>query len=1282
MKLYSFLLFFFLLLAFSVMSQQEHRFPISIDWKEMHELRANDEVQKRLFFEGANYIDEHVLPYYTYTIPISNKAISSTYTISLDKLVFASCQADEVEVLAQMEKFLQDNIRIEYFISYEKKQPALEIIFTPIIQQNDAFLKVLQAELVVIATSSTKEVTTGKRSLGSGDEALHQYVSSSVLASGNWVQIRVPQTGMYKLTYEDLLAVGIQNPAQVRVHGYGGAILEEDFSLPRIADDVPEIAIFMEKGSDGVFNAGDYILFQAQGPIRWKYDEVSGYFDHQQNYYATHGYYFLTENTGEGKRIITQPVVQDSPVKTITDFLHYGVYEKEQVNLLESGREWFGDKFTHTNRTLNIPFSFPSVVKTKPARVEVVAVGNSTQSSSFTVSIDEVDQTNKITLFAITSYFQAARKGSGVYFPTPKGTDDITVSLTYTPQNNTAFAHLDYVRVNAYQNLTMVGNTTYFRQTDEDFRYDVLKYELTNSTPDVRIWDMSDPLNIVEIATTFDNNTTTFVAPARADVLVREFVAIRTHTAYPKPEIVGQIPNQNLHAIQQADYVIVSPKQFHDQALRLASFHKQKNGYSVVIVEPQQIYNEFSSGTPDATAIRWFMKMLYDRAGTDIAKQPKALLLFGLSSYDNRGFVHPRMSLLSYQSLNSIVSTSSYTTDDYYAFLDDNEGVNISRDKMDIGVGRLPVATQAEAKVVVDKIINYANNLKKGPWKNYVAFLGDDGDGNIHMMQSDNLVQIFQQKSNVYQPLKVYLDAYQIMQTASGSTYPTAKERMLNTLKSGVLIFNFVGHGSVNSLTEEQTIVRRDIDNMRNENLALWVTATCDFSRYDNNTTSAGMNVLLNPHGGGIGLLTTTRTVFSGENYRLSQQIYQHILPENPFKPITLGEIMRRGKIGMGTDTNKLNFALLGDPMLSLLYPTNRVITTQINDAVLPDIATINSLSLVSIKGYVENDEQNGVLEQFNGTIHVVVYDKEETIQTLSNRGNAPFTYKDRPNIIFSGKTTVVNGEFTVLFMVPKDINYRYGKGRIVYYAVDETLNKEAHGYSEELIVGGSNNDIISSENGPSVRIYLNTPHFVSGQTVNNTPVFYAFMNDDFGINTVGAGIGHDIVLKLNNQANYTYVLNDYYQATLDDYKSGYIRFPFNKLPAGSYELQFKVWNLQNISTTQQLFFTVKEDAKPSIYSFYAFPNPASVSTNFVLEHDRPDVLAMATFIVYDLAGRTLWQSQTVSIFGDEQVVYPWNLTDGRGQKLQAGHYLMNVKIETGNETFTTATEKIIIIGQ
>ncbi|MBP8782259.1 MAG: type IX secretion system sortase PorU, partial [Paludibacteraceae bacterium] len=853
MKLYSFLLVFLLFSTLSAMSQQEHRFSIAIDWKKVQDLRANDEVQRRLFFEGANYLEENQLPYFTYTIPISKEGALSTYTVALDNAVFTSSTDDETTVLSQLGVPVQTTIHIDYCIVYEKKQPSLQLLFTPIIQKENSYAKLIKADLIISSTPANKTGNQGKRSLGDEDQSIHQYASSSVLASGNWYQIRVPQTGIYKLTYEDLLSLGIQNPAQVRVFGYGGAILEEDFSIPRVADDLPEIALFMEKGSDDVFNAGDYILFHAQGTIRWQYDKYSGYYKHQQNYYATHGYYFVTERAGEGKRITSQPLVTETPVATVTDFLQYGVYEKEQVALLQSGRKWYGDKFTNTNRVLTIPFSFPSVSTTKSAKIDISVVGNSTQSSYISVHIDDEAQINKMSIFAITATNEVAREVNSTYYHMPKATSEINVKLTYAPENATAFAHLDFVRVNAYQALNMEGNSMYFRQTDQDLRDDVLQYELGNATSDIRIWDLSDPLNMVEIPTTFSTNTLFFVPSVRSDLLVREFLAIRTSATFPKPEVIGKIANQNLHAIQQVDYVIISPNEFREQAMRLATFHQQKNGYSVVIVEPQQIYNEFSSGTPDATAYRWFLKMLYDRAGDNINNQPKALLLFGLSSHDNRGLVYSRMPLLSYQSFNSLNSHISYTTDDYYAFLDDSEGVNIIQDIMDVGVGRLPVATKEEAKIVVDKIINYANNTKKGSWKNLLAFLGDDGDSNDHMDQSDTLVQKCQEKWNEYQPIKVFLDSYQMTQTASGSTYPGARDRILNLLKSGVLIFNYVGHGSVNSLTEEQTIVRKDIENMRNENLALWVTATCDFSRYDNNKTSAGMNVLLNPYGGGIG---------------------------------------------------------------------------------------------------------------------------------------------------------------------------------------------------------------------------------------------------------------------------------------------------------------------------------------------------------------------------------------------------------------------------------------------
>ena len=1252
-------------------------YPVAVSWQGIQPFSYDTIQENRLSFEQASYLDESKLPYYHFSMSVNDKNAASLYTPRLKEIVYQDCTPEEIALITSSGKSFTDSVAFQRYVSIEKRKPSLQIYFCPIVKQGDAYKKIVSAVLQLTSNRSLL------KSILAGGTTLHQYASNSVLASGNWYKIRVATTGIYKLTYEDLLSMGITNPANVRIFGYGGAILPEDFSVERAADDLPEMAIFMEKGSDNVFGAGDYILFHAQGTIKWSYNYTTKVFEHEQNYYSNYGYYFVTSDAGTGKKIVQRVAETAIPADTVTDFLNYALQEQESVNLLESGREWYGQKFEGSNLSYTFSFSLPNIVTSKKMRVDIAALANSSSTSTYSVAVNNVVQSSKIVVSGIPNYYYVANKtlyNTSLY---PTLTDGVSVSLTYQKSATSAYGYLDYIRVNAYQQLKMDADYLYFRNADVANCYKAIQYNVENTNSNTKIWEITDPLNISEIPTTYNEETMAFVAPIDSENIVRQFLAINTNVSYPKPEIVGQVANQNLHGISQADMVIIASSESYSDANRLAEYHRTHDAMSVLIVNPEQIYNEFSSGTPDATAYRWLMKMLYDRAGGNTGNMPKSLLLFGVSYYDNRGITKVSKPLLSYQSVNSFCSSVSYTTDDYYAFLDDEEGSDLSSDAMDIAVGRLPVSTVTEGTQVIDKIITYANNTNKGSWKNLFAFLADDENGNQFMAQSDALAASLQEKSLQYQPIKVYLDSYQAVQNASGISYPAARERILNLLKSGLLVFNYIGHGSTNSMTEEQTIVASDVVSVTNKNLPLWITATCDLSRYDDNKSSLGMKVLLNPYGGGIGLITTTRLVFEDKNYSLSKQIYKNIIPEDVENPLSIGEILRKSKVALGNDDNKLNFVLLGDPAMKLSYPKNNVVTTEINESVLPDTATISSLSLVVIKGYVENDAQTGTLSDFNGQINVVVYDKEETLKTLANKTDTAFVYKDRPNVIFSGKTQVVNGEFAITFMVPKDISYRYGTGRILYYAADTINNIEAHGYSENFLVGGSNDENIDTNaDGPQVIMYLNTPHFESGQTVNSTPVFYAYMTDKYGINTVGAGIGHDIQLKLNDESEYTYVLNDYYEATLDDYKSGTIKYQLPKLAVGSYELQFKVWNLQNISTTKTLYFNVNDSIRPTIYSFYAYPNPASTETTLYFEYSRPDALMSATFMLFDVSGRMFWESKQTILTSDGVARVTWNLTDSSGNKVHPGVYLMSVKLKTPEGAYTTEVQKIIIIGQ
>ena len=520
-----------------------------------------------------------------------------------------------------------------------------------------------------------------------------------------------------------------------------------------------------------------------------------------------------------------------------------------------------------------------------------------------------------------------------------------------------------------------------------------------------------------------------------------------------------------------------------------------------------------------------------------------------------------------------------------------------------------------------------------------------------------------------------------MVQSASGSTYPEAKENIWRYLNDGVLLFNYTGHGSTNSLTGELMITKADIISMKNSNLAVWITATCDFSKFDDYERSAGMELILNPKGGAVASLTTTRSVYSSSNLALVQAAYRYLLPSKEDTEtsniLSIGEIMKNAKISLGADKNKLSFTLLGDPIIKLFYPDNIVITDSINSQ-LPEDAQIMALGLTTIKAHVEKN--NEIRSDFNGTALVTLYDKKENQQTLGQGNNTPFDFEDYSSIIFSGEVPVVNGQIEVTFMVPKDINYKVGNGRLTYFIINEEGDENGHGYCQNFTIGETDPDAPITADGPVSKAYINTPNFVNGQEVDNTPIFYAHLWDEFGINTIGTGIGHDIILKLNNDPNQTYVLNDYYTASLGDYKSGTVKFNLPKLSDGEYTLFFRAWSLQNISTTNELNFVVKSDTPATVEEFTIYPTPATEYVNFYLKYDRPEDIIDIEFSVIDLAGKTLWRSTEEYISKDAVYTSRWNFASSR--PAGNGIFIAKVKITTSEGAITHYAKKIIINAQ
>ena len=1124
-----------------------------------------------------------------------------------------------------------------------------------------------------------------------------RYAQNSVLNSGKWVKIAIKNSGIYKITYEDLVANGISNPANVRVFGYGGALLPETFTSPYI-DDLPEIAIYMNKGADGVFNAGDYILFYAQGLISWTYGNPSGattaMFYHTINHYANEGYYFLTCDAGVGKRILTKEPITETPNGDIVDFTHYDLHEKDSVNLAKSGRDFYGEEFNSLSPTRTYTFNTPNMLALSE-RMRVKIANKHGSSISFAISINNTS-IGTMNIDGVGGGDYGVDKKS-VYAFTVPSSNQATVKLTCTTAN--ARANLDFIELNARRRLIADGNGKGFYFRNKTTQNQFKRFVVANVDENIQIWNITNRQNIVQISATHFSDTLTFVAKVDS---IKEYLALNPllKDSFPTPKFVGLVANQNLHALPQADYIIIANNDFMGEAERLAQAHRQREGYTIHIIDANKIYNEFSSGTPDATAYRRFVKMFYDRAYSsqnENVKFPKYLLLFGDGCFDNRKLLNntsePIHRLLTFQSVNSVSGTASYVSDDYFGYMDDNTGSMSSGHNLSVGVGRFPVYTLEQAKTLVDKTLYYMDNSIRGNWKNQVVFVADDGDSGDHEFQADSVARISARTNPNILVKKLYLDAYKKFTSAAGDRYPDVENLLENYINQGVLMINYLGHGSMNNWAGENILNKQKIDNMNNDKFPIYVTATCDFTGFDQFDESAGERLLWNKNGGTMALFTTTRTVYSAQNFELNKYFANNIFKQDDdCELLSLGDILILSK-NLQKNTNKFAFTLVGDPALKLIYPHKaKVITDSINFNPINslDFDTVSALGVVHLGGHIENcygDEIQG----FNGFITVSVFDKEEKIITLKNPGgNINFEYQDRPNPLFVGSAEVKNGKWKIAFVIPKDIKYNFGTGRIVYYASENNLGMEANGNFENFIIGGETANAPLDNLGPRANLYMNTPAFRNGGQVNISPLFVAEIFDENGINAIGSGIGHDIVMRVsgvdkngNTIANYDneeIILNNYYSSKFGSYKEGKVEFPFYNLEEGNYHIKFRIWDVYNNSTNAELRFVVSKEGKIDVLNAYTYPNPAAVgeTINFYLTHDHPNQPLSAKISVCDVTGHTLCSALRQATTTGATSEIQWNPSED-GCVLGQGLYIVRLELFTQTEKSYIIPIKLMI---
>ena len=1099
------------------------------------------------------------------------------------------------------------------------------------------------------------------------------HAAPSVLSSGDWVRFAVVEEGIYRITYQEIADLGLV-PETVALYGTTGEALQETPG-PAEGETLREIPVWAETGADGVFGPGDYILFYGQGPMNRTFTESAGY-GHSLHPYDTRNCYYLTSRAG-GRRI----TVRENTLQPSVEVDHYddfAVHESELTNFLGSGRQWYGEQLSLGRPSQTVSFSLPNADTEWPVQVFCQTVSRNTGTAYLTVSgggAETPAQRLPVIDLSETGGNYAAPFSCILPGAHADAEGKLDVTLRMTAGSGMSYVWIDHIRLLARSHLRIGNNPLFFRDYYSTGPGSIARFHLSGGTAGTRVWDITDPHDVFALQVLPAAGEATFTADASE---LREYVAFRTDQPLLSPVWLpadeAAVENQDLNNLPDADLIIVTPPAFSAQAGQLAELHRIHDGMSVVTVTDAQIYHAFSGGKTDPAAIRNFLKFKYEQSESH---RLKYALLMGDGTYDHRAVsaaAKDERYLVTYQSENSLSSVSSFTSDDYFGIF--GEDASPITGHMDIGVGRLPVKSAEEAAAVVAKIERYLTEPQWGAWHRTLCFMADDEDGNSHLLQTEDMTSFLAGNHPEFDIQKLYLDAYRQETTLNGHRYPEVQNALKQSLANGILIFNYVGHGNETGLTNERVINETDIATWRNTVYPLFITASCEFGRYDNHMlVTAAEKLLLMPEGGAIGLLSATRLVYSELNSQLNAAFYRYAFAADGTG--RLGDILRQAKNASQLGINARAFALLGDPALRLAAPHGRAVLTDINGQ-SPEEASLQAFQTVNLSGEIQKADGTADIG-FNGTADIVLYDKPATRHTLDNDGEGGTVAFQTSPVLFKGACSVSQGHFSLTFTLPGDLDYTPGQGRVVCYAWNGTT--DAAGQTA-VTVGGSAAPPASDHDGPEIRMFLNDTLFRAGGLANEQPVVLALLRDESGINVSENAFGHPLELQLQAPDGTTSVwqVNAWYQSATDDATTGQLTYRLPTLTPGLYTLQMEAWDICNNRTTASLPFQVVRSHAVAVRNLRNYPNPFSDKTRFYFEHNQPDAPIEAVIRIYALDGTLLRVLQEELPAGGYTA---GNLTwDGRtasGKKIGTGIYLYRLSLRFKDGQTVTESAKLIV---
>ncbi len=1134
--------------------------------------------------------------------------------------------------------------------------------------------------------------------------AAGDYAANSVLAEGRWKKVKVASTGMQFISTASLRSMGFPDPAKVNVYGFGGRAIPEKFT-DLDPDDLPILPIV--RTSRGIYFFGfDHIRWNRAG------DSGNLAYSHVMQPYAEESYYFLSDRDAQDYQMPQAPAAALASAEPLTVFTQMLLHEQDLVHPSTSGRVYLGEDFRSPTRR-SFPFTLTDLADGTSARVKVAFASKTSGSASFKVAANSVQLAANTTdnLPAVTSADQFMTSRTSVKnIANPR--EDLSIDITFKNSGTVSLARLDYIEVEYQRQLIMRDGQLHFNINSTSNA----AVTIDGAEESTLIWDITDPVRPSRVDFTLSGSKAVFGATGQREYIA--FTPDKCGTAITSGE---NVDCQNLHALPIPDMLIISPREYLDASERLAAHHRSHDGLKVHVLTPEQIYNEFSSGTPDVSAFRKILKMWYIRGqrlaseGSSVADSEsdgengsdapdsndengeiRYCLIMSRPTYDNKMLMSvtqkagaPRVPI--WQSPTGNSKNTSYSTDDYIGMLDETRTSSfaIGSAKLRVSVGRMPVLSAAQASEMVDKYINYVTSTDFGAWRNQLLFIGDDQDSGVHFRQSEDAYKkiIATERGNNFQIERLYLDTYTMEAGASGYTYPEAKSRMLRLWNDGVSYINYIGHAYHTGWGHESLLTITDIEAFRNKRLPFVYAATCEFARYDDDSRSGAELLWANTEGGIIATICPSRTVFITQNGFLTNHVAENLFKtETPGMGRRIGDIFIDAKNSIsGTDDNKLRYVIIGNPAMRMPLPKYQVEINTIND-IDPDEAeefpTLQARGKAELAGRILR-EDGSPADDFNGTIDIVLLDAEKVIQTNGNGQDGTVEYyNDRKTQLYHGMARVSGGEWKTTVLLPSEIENNYTPARFTFYAYSDA-GIEAHGQTSKLYVYGYNKDAGDDIEGPEIKYFaLNRQDFQNGGVVHSSPVVLASVSDPSGINLSDAGIGHKITLTLDGNRHFEDV-NSYYTPDPDDATAGSLMYPLSDIEAGKHTITLTVWDNANNSSAETLDFEVAVAKAPEIFDLFTDVNPAREKVNFTLSTDRPMARLDCRIEVFDLNGRRVWSSEeNASTDIQAAISKTWDLKDASGVRVPRGIYLYRATITTENGTSTTKTQRLAVTAQ